>query len=385
MLPTPTTGITVQNPNGAPAQITKSAGPMQKLEQNAYASGASLRYPLDIEQYRSYLMFNINIPETSSYSAKLTAAPGGGSSAVNSNRLLNQTQVNSATGAGLVQYATGVAQAVPGVLKTALKDGVAAAAGKAATAGVTNAAQAGATALALNAIDLTRKTKRLAQSIYLYVPDTIQNQMVNQYDSASLTEALGGAGLVAAGVDSAMTEVGSLGGDNTNLGGGVMGEAIAKAAAASKSAVGPGDVSAFILASNGLAINPRIEVLFKSIANREFQFDFKFTPRSQAEMQEVLNIIKTFRFHAAPELAPESDSGRYMIPPSDFDITLCYDGQANPAFPKISTCVLEGIDVNYVSNGQFATHEDGTPVEIAMQLRFKEVEIVHKDLIDKGY
>jgi hypothetical protein len=57
----------------------------------------------------------------------------------------------------------------------------------------------------------------------------------------------------------------------------------------------------------------------------------------------------------------------------------------NPNLPLISTCVLEGIDVNYGSAGQWTAFTDGMPVEISMQLRFKEVEILHKELIQQGY
>jgi hypothetical protein len=57
----------------------------------------------------------------------------------------------------------------------------------------------------------------------------------------------------------------------------------------------------------------------------------------------------------------------------------------NPYLPRVSTCVLQGIDVNYSSAGQWTAFQDGMPVEISLQLRFKEVEILHKKLIDEGY
>jgi hypothetical protein len=57
----------------------------------------------------------------------------------------------------------------------------------------------------------------------------------------------------------------------------------------------------------------------------------------------------------------------------------------NTKLPKIATCVLQGIDVNYGSAGQWTAFQDGMPVEIAMQLRFKEVEIMHKELIRNGF
>jgi hypothetical protein len=144
---------------------------------------------------------------------------------------------------------------------------------------------------------------------------------------------------------------------------------------------GIGDV---LLFSAGLAQNPQVELLFKSIQNREFQFDFKFVPKSPKEAQTILDIIRAFRFHAAPEIA-KNGKGRYFVPPSEFDIDFMVGQERNNNIPRISTCVLQGVDANYGSAGQWTAFEDGMPVEITVQLRFKEVEIMHKDLINKGY
>jgi hypothetical protein len=46
---------------------------------------------------------------------------------------------------------------------------------------------------------------------------------------------------------------------------------------------------------------------------------------------------------------------------------------------------LVGIDVNYAAAGQWTTFSDGMPVDISMQLRFKELELMHKGRIEEGY
>jgi hypothetical protein len=145
-----------------------------------------------------------------------------------------------------------------------------------------------------------------------------------------------------------------------------------------------------LLQSYGYAQNPQIEVLFDTTDMRQFQFTFKFLPRNKQESEAVLRIIRMFRFHAAPEI-PESFAGRYFIPPSEFDIQYMFiddsgNVQENPALHKFSTCVLENIDVNYVGDtGQFATFRDGRPVNIELRLSFKEIEIIHKELVRNGY
>jgi len=247
----------------------------------------------------------------------------------------------------------------------------------------------------VSAINLSRKTKRAAASINLYMPDTITNQLVNDYDQVSLTQALGLAGLAAQGASAAGSSIAAtisgLSGNNPTfgLGGGGTGTGTGFAAeaggmAADKTGNFGSGITDVLLFSAGLAQNPQIELLFKSIQNRQFLFDFKLAPRNKKEAMAIIKIIQAFRFHAAPEI-PDGSSGRYFIPPSEFDIEFMLGNSRNPNLPKISTCVLEGIDVNYASIGQWSAFEDGMPVEVSLQLRFKETEILHKKLIDAGY
>lgn len=244
-------------------------------------------------------------------------------------------------------------------------------------AGVSVGAQLGLAATILSGISLSRKTTRAASYISLYMPDTVNFTTVNDYDTISLTQALGKAGLAGqAGSDlgSLLTGEGGLGSPGLREAAGTLGE--------QTGLFGPG-ITDVLLFSAGLAQNPQMEVLFKATRNREFLFDFKFAPKTPAESQAIKNIIGTFRFHAAPQISEQG--ARYFIPPDEFDIEFMFGSGPNPNLPKISSCALEGIDVNYASAGQWATFRDGSPVEIAMQLRFKEVEVLNKQRIADGF
>jgi len=140
----------------------------------------------------------------------------------------------------------------------------------------------------------------------------------------------------------------------------------------------------------GVVQNPMLEVLYSSPSFRTFRFDFQFYPRSEKEAEEVQNIIQRLRFHQAPEVATNFGNGFFMVPPSEFDISFYYDGQINPNIPKISTCVLESLDVDYAPGG-FSAYEvpnqkasiggTGMPVAIRLSLQFKETEIMTKTSI----
>jgi hypothetical protein len=219
------------------------------------------------------------------------------------------------------------------------------------------------------------------------MPDTVQQTVVNDYDQVSMTQTLGAAGLVlqaggslVEGAFAAATR-----GDLTfgQTPGSAGASELAGVLAEKTGAFGQG-ITDVLLFSAGYAQNPQVELLFRTIQNREFLFDFKFAPRNKAEADEVIKIIQTFRFFAAPEI-PTTGNGRYFIPPSEFDIEFMVGPDRNDKLPQISTCVLQGIDVNYGSAGQWTAFKDGMPIEIAMQLRFKEVEIMHKELIKQGF
>jgi hypothetical protein len=103
-----------------------------------------------------------------------------------------------------------------------------------------------------------------------------------------------------------------------------------------------------------------------------------------------MKIINKLKFHQAPEIASRT-GGRFLIPPSEFDIEFFYNGFENPNIPKVSTCVLESIDVDYAPNG-FSAYEvpgelgpveggTGMPTGIRMSLQFKETQIITKEFL----
>ena len=202
------------------------------------------------------------------------------------------------------------------------------------------------------------------------MPDTMVFDFKNDFDTVSVTDALGTAGIFG----SRDYKTGEFEGAAASLSG-VLGDAKA--------------VKDVFLASNGYALNPQFEILYRGPKNRQFRYTFKFAPRSAKESKDVEDIITTLRFHAAPDYA-FSKTSRYFIPPSEFRIQhMRLDPKQgivpNYTLPRIGQCVLEEVNVNYASAGHFATFEDGRPVEIQMDLTFTEVNILTKADIGVGF
>ena len=61
----------------------------------------------------------------------------------------------------------------------------------------------------------------------------------------------------------------------------------------------------------GVISSDRLELAFKGIEKRSFSYEFKMMPRSQAEADEIAEIINAFKFHMLPEM-PNGLGGRQM-------------------------------------------------------------------------
>jgi len=209
------------------------------------------------------------------------------------------------------------------------------------------------------------------------VPDTVVADYNQSYQSVSLTDALGEIGSAAA-ITAGASEA---------LAGRATPQSMETLGAGVSAFGGNGNaVRDIALRSAGAAINPQAELLFQGTPNRDFIFEFKFQPRSQSEAGQIKEIIKLFKMYSAPELITDMQNSRYLVPPAQFDIKFKFKNRDNSDnLFKISTCVLENMSVNYSSGGQFATYQDGHPLEISMQLRFKEVDIMFRQLIEKGF
>ena len=74
--------------------------------------------------------------------------------------------------------------------------------------------------------------------------------------------------------------------------------------------------------------------------------------------------------------------------PNTFDIQYMYAGTENQYLHKISTCVLETMNVTY-GGDRYKTFEatgDGAPpIEVAIQLAFKEMDLITREKANEGF
>ena len=141
----------------------------------------------------------------------------------------------------------------------------------------------------------------------------------------------------------------------------------------------------FFTKQSGRAINPRMELAFQSVPFRSFAFDFDFAPKNLKEVQMVNKMMQLFKFHMLPDVSDE----KYLITPSEFQISYYYRDRANMYIPKISRCVLTDMSIDYSPEGVFHTFKaddkGAMPVISNMKLSFSETEIMTKQTTAEGY
>jgi len=184
-----------------------ASGPQRKTEGTPFEFN-DLRFPLNVgttDKTLHWIKFIPTVQNKSGYNVKKAQNESGtqqlsraDSNRMNSGQLSREagffkTALGAAGGTAALMGGLGVLGAVEG-LANADNAGEAIAGGVGGFAkGAITGAFAGAV---INSIDLTRKTRRAAGSISLYMPDTVNQTVVNDYDQVSMTQALGNAGLV---------------------------------------------------------------------------------------------------------------------------------------------------------------------------------------------
>lgn len=357
------------------SNVKSESIPSYKSKGFTYNLNKPLKYPIN-EQSDHFVRFYINLDEESRMITKNEVTVLGNVDQTDQTRLrskpVDQKIFNLVVGAGVgvkaasLDVSNRVNQAVGSVqgFKGNMLRGAATLASKAAL----GAAGAAVGYTLASQLKVDKALKRLATTITLYTPPTVMNSQRTQWDN----------------YNDVMFELMQLASDQTlssimkNSGGiaSSMGRILATAG------------SELVQSATRSAVNPKKDLLFKSVDRREFIFEYQFAPKSKAESDEVANIIQAFRIFSAPEVVQGTDEFLYTYP-AEFDIEYGFLSNGvenqNKYLNKISSCILKTVTVNYAPTGTFQTLENGDPIMINMTLHFEELETLHRDRIAAGY
>ena len=133
--------------------------------------------------------------------------------------------------------------------------------------------------------------------------------------------------------------------------------------------------------STGQILNSNLELLFQGVNLRTFPFTFTFSPRNSKEADVVKAIIKSLKASMAPKAGDYNGSaqGIFLKSPDLFQLKYLHDGEDHPFLNTFKLCALTGMQVNYTNAGTYASYGDGTPVNIRMNLNFKEINPIYNE------
>ena len=138
----------------------------------------------------------------------------------------------------------------------------------------------------------------------------------------------------------------------------------------------------------GSVIADRLELAFKAVKKRNFQYTFKMIPKSRDEARTIREIVFAFKSNMLPEFVGGNRGGRRFIVPNTFDIQYMYLEGSNNFLHHISTCVLENMNVSYGGERYktFEAIDDGAPpLETSITLNFREMELITRERVHEGF
>ena len=153
----------------------------------------------------------------------------------------------------------------------------------------------------------------------------------------------------------------------------VIKDAIGTATAAA--AVGS-NINSLLSRTQGMILNPNLELLFQAPTLRPFTFQFKMSPRSADEAKEIVKIIRFFKQGMAPI---REESRLFLKTPHTFKIKYVQLGEESKFLNKFKECALLSCSIQYTPEGNYAPYEDGAMSSYQMSLQFKELEPIFND------
>tara|TARA_B100001989_G_C24541717_1_gene467993 strand:+ start:766 stop:2055 length:1290 start_codon:yes stop_codon:yes gene_type:complete len=141
--------------------------------------------------------------------------------------------------------------------------------------------------------------------------------------------------------------------------------------------VSPGSV---IARATGQILNSNLELLFKGVNLRSFPFSVTFSPRNYEEAIRVKTIIRYLKQTMAPKTGVEGGgTGIFLKSPDVFSLRYLHKGSDHPFLNSFKLCALTGLSVNYTNAGTYASYDGGTPVNIRMNMTFKELNPIYSE------
>lgn len=220
------------------------------------------------------------------------------------------------------------------------------------------------------------KDNKSRKDIYLYMPENITETYAHDWENVEL-------GSLARIIDLADMSLSGRGSDAWSQ----LKEQLKRMGTGAIEGVTALNATQIRERNTGIILNPNIEMLYKGTQIKQHSFQFKFIPKNKQEATAAKQIVEMFKYYSAPSFPSNAGTGVVLEYPDIFEIEFLYGGkEANLTnddswMYHIAPCALSNVEVNYTGAGQFASHHDGSVVQIDLSLQFTELTIQTKQRI----
>ena len=131
----------------------------------------------------------------------------------------------------------------------------------------------------------------------------------------------------------------------------------------------------FLTRATGAVLNSNLELFFTGPGLRQFNFDYRLTPRDDNEAKEIKKIVRMCKRGMAPRL---TDKTLFLYTPHIFKLAFKFKGnQDHPYMNKFKPCALTSFNVNFTPDNAYMTYSDGSPIAYSLQFAFQEIEPIY--------
>ena len=141
-------------------------------------------------------------------------------------------------------------------------------------------------------------------------------------------------------------------------------------------------VKGILARTQGVVVNPNLELLFQKPTLRPFSFQFKLSARSPEEAADIVKIIRFFKQNMSPQKGGGSggtSANLFLKAPNTFQIHYMHEGKGGKEHPYIGRakeCAMTSFEVDYTPDGNYSTLKDGFMTSYTISMTLKELEPV---------
>jgi hypothetical protein len=141
-----------------------------------------------------------------------------------------------------------------------------------------------------------------------------------------------------------------------------------------RAAAQPGSEAANVLAEKfGKVVNPKTEILFRGVRQREFVMDFSIAYKAQEDMATFFEKLNQLYYACAPSV----DGEIFFTAPKTGQLNVFDQDGNNIIMPR--TCAVKRISTNLTPDNVFACYTNGRPLHVKLSLGFIELTPPTKD------